>query len=319
VVDLRCVDLNLLVSLDAVLEERNVTRAAERLHLSQSSVSAQLARLRQVFGDPLLIPAKTGRGMVPTARALALVGPLKAALRGLEGVVRGRPTFDPMSECRSFQIAATDYAVVVLGLPLMDRLETVAGTGVRLAFRNVEPSRIAEQMERGEVDLLIGSERMVPATMKTRKVLTERFLMAQRKGHPRGRKALDLGSYCKLRHILVSTSGGSFHGFMDEHLEALKKKREVVLSVQQFTLVPEILRTTDYVCTLPSRLIQRFACSLDGFKLPFKTQGFALYAAWHTRNQQDPATKWLRDLVASCGGVPKGVESSSRSKSTGEG
>ncbi len=302
-VDLRSVDLNLLVSLDALLEERNVTRAAERLHLNQSSVSAQLARLRHVFGDPLLIPAANGRGMVPTARALTLVGPLHAALRDLEAVVRGRPTFDPMRERRTFQIATTDNAVVVLGLPLMDRLETVAGAGVRLAFRSVDPSRIAEQMERGEVDLLIGSERMVPAAMKTRKILSERFLMAQRKGHPRGREALDLDTYCRLRHVLVSTTGGSFQGFMDEHLESLGRERDVVLSVQQFTLVPEILRSTDCVCTLPSRLIQRFAHLLDGFELPFKARGFALHTAWHPRNQHDPATTWLRDRVADYGGA----------------
>ena len=148
--------------------------------------------------------------------------------------------------------------------------------------------KINEQMERGEIDMLIGSERMVPPPMKTRKLLEERFVMAQRKGHPRGNRALGLESFCQLDHILVSPSGGSFTGFMDEHLADLKRERRVMLSVQQFTLVPEILRTTDFVCTLPSRLAQRFAASLDIFELPFEAKGFALYAAWHPRSQNAP-------------------------------
>ena len=298
-IDLRSVDLNLLVSLDALLEERNVTRAAHRLHLSQSSVSAQLSRLRDVFGDPLLMPAATGRGMTPTARALALAEPLHAALKDLETVVRQRPSFDPKRDERTFQIAASDNATVVLGLPLMQRLKAAAGPGVRIAFRTSDATRVAEQMERGEIDLLIGSERMVPASMKTRKLLTERFVLAQRKGHPRGQKAVDLRAYCKLEHVLVSTSGGSFEGYMDEQLVSLRHKRNVVLSVQQFTLVPEILRTTDYVCALPSRLADQFSHIVDSFELPFKAEGFSLFAAWHPRNHSDPAALWLRDYVSS--------------------
>lgn len=297
-IDLRSVDLNLLVSLDALLDERNVTRAAHRLHLSQSSVSAQLSRLREVFGDPLLMPAATGRGMTPTARALALAEPLHAALKDLETVVRQRPSFDPKRDERAFQIAASDNATVVLGLPLMQRLKAAAGPGVRIAFRTPDATRVAGQMERGEIDLLIGSERMVPATMKTRKLLTEKFVLAQRKGHPRGKKALDLRAYCKLEHVLVSTSGGSFEGYMDEQLESLGRKRNVVLSVQQFTLVPEILRTTDYVCALPGRLAKQFSHIVDSFELPFKAEGFSLFAAWHPRNHSDPAALWLRDYVS---------------------
>ncbi|WP_341675281.1 LysR family transcriptional regulator [Niveibacterium sp. SC-1] len=300
-IDLRNVDLNLLISLDALLDTRNVTRAAERLHLSQSSVSAQLARLRQVFEDPLLIPAESGRGMTPTARAQALAVPLHAALKDLEAVVRRKPVFDPQRDERSFQIAASDNAVVVLGLPLMERLAALAGPGIRIGFRNAEAARLAEQMERGEIDLLLGSERMVPPSMKARRLIEEDFVMAQRKGHPRGTAGLDLDTYCRLPHVLVSTSGGSFHGFMDEQLEGLQRSRPVVLSVQQFTLVPEILRTTDYVSTLPRRLAARFAHLLDAFELPFAARGFSLYAAWHPRNHQDPANLWLRETLAQAG------------------
>jgi len=300
VVDLKGVDLNLLASLDVLIQASNVTRAAEAAGVTQSSMSAQLARLRRVFDDPLLIPAESGRGMVPTARALELAPQLAAVLKDIETLVRVKPAFDPRTSERGFHIAASDNAIVAIGLPLVAAVACAAGAGVRIAFHAPDASSVAQQMEAGAIDLLIGSERMVPTSMKARLLLEERFVMAQRKGHPRGAGALDLEAYCRLQHVLVSTSGGSFHGFMDEHLEKLGRQRSVVLSVPQFTLVPELLRTTDYVCTVPSRLAARFADTLDVFELPFRAQGFRLSMAWHPRNHADPGLGWLRELALEC-------------------
>lgn len=299
-VDLKGLDLNLLRSLAVLIDTRNVTHAAERLHLSQSAISAQLARLRAGFGDPLLIPSDSGRGMVATARALALAPALDGLLKDIEALVRGAPVFDPAADERTFHVAASDNAIVALGLPLVEAVWRSAGPGVRIAFRAPEAASIAQQMESGTIDLLIGSERMVPPTMKARELLAERFVLVQRKGHPRGTVALDLDGYCRLSHVLVSTSGGSFHGFMDEHLEKLGRARNVALSVQQFTLVPELLRHTDLVCTVPSRLAARFSNQLDTFELPFKAQGFTLHMAWHARNHADPAIRWLHDRLIEC-------------------
>ena len=297
-IDLRGIDLNLLVSLDALLAESNVTRAAQRLHLTQPAVSTQLARLRQIFGDPLLIPAETGRGMTRSTRALELMEPLHLALKNLEAVVRHQPSFDPHTDHRSFVIAANDNATAVLGQRLMEQLPTLAGPGVRIAFVVADQPSMATRLERGEIDLLLGSERMVPASMKARKLFDEHFVVVQRKGHPRGTAPLDLDTYCALDHVLVSTSGGSFHGFMDEHLDTLGRERRVVLSVQHFTLVPELLARTDYVSTLPARFAERYRERLDIFELPFEARGFTLFAAWPPRNQADPAHVWLRDTLA---------------------
>jgi DNA-binding transcriptional LysR family regulator len=290
--DLRRIDLNLLVSLDALLAECNVTRAAERLHLSQPALSAQLGKLRHIFGDPLLLPAETGRGMTPTARALALGAPLRSALKDLEAVVCHQPSFDPFTDVRTFQIAANDNAMTVIGLPLIETLAAHAGPGVRIAFRTPEVALIASQMERGEVDLLIATERLVPDNMKTRPLIDGRFVMAQRKGHPRGTGPLDLDAYCTLQHVLVAEIGGRLSGYVDEALDKLGRRRNVVLSVEKFMLVPEILRNSDYVCTLPATLMTRFAGALDMFE-----KGFRLGMAWHPRNHADPAVSWLRDLV----------------------
>ncbi|RDU96128.1 LysR family transcriptional regulator [Trinickia dinghuensis] len=301
-IDLRGIDLNLLVSLDALLEESNVTRAAERLHLTQPAVSTQLARLRQIFGDPLLIPAPSGRGMARSVRGTELMAPLKAALTQLEAVVRQQPSFDPFADTRRFTIAGSDQAVAVLGFRLMQSWATRAGPNVQLAFVAAEQSTSVERFERGERDLLIGSERMVPAWAKARKLYDERFVFVQRKGHPRGVAPPDLDAYCALDHVLVSTSGGSFFGFMDEHLQALGRARRVALSVQHFTLVPELVALTEYVSTMPSRLAARYRDTLDIFDLPFEARGFTMFAAWHPRSQLDPASVWLRETLVDMAG-----------------
>lgn len=290
-------DLNLLLALDTLLSERNVTRAAHRLSISQPALSAQLARLRRVFGDPLLIPADSGRGMVPTARALELEQPLRVALKDLETAVRREPRFDARSAQRAFHIAATDGATATVGLPLMERVAVQAGPGVRLAFRIADSARVATQLAGGEVDLLIVVERAVPQSSKARRLYQESFVMVQRKGHPRGRRKPTLDAYCALPHVLVSPEGGGFVGAVDEELVKLGRSRNVVLSVQQFLVVPEILRGSDLVCALPRRLAARFAGTLDAFELPLRVPGFAFACAWHPRNHHDPANRWLREQV----------------------
>jgi DNA-binding transcriptional LysR family regulator len=298
VADLGAIDLNLLMSLDALIEEANVTRAAARLNISQPALSAQLTRLRHIFGDPLLVPSETGRGMTPTTRALALKEPLHATLRDLEALVRRSAVFDPLTAERAFTIAANDNAIVMVGLELIDRIRRAAGPGIRLAFSGPPLDQATTRLERGELDLLIGSERSIPAGMKASKLFTDRYLMAQRRGHPRGCNAPTLDDYCRLEHVLVSSSGQSFHGFIDDKLKALGVRRSVAVSVHQYNLAPMVVASSDYVCTLPERFLLQFADRLDSFELPFETQTFGLLAAWHPRSQADSAHMWLREQLS---------------------
>jgi DNA-binding transcriptional LysR family regulator len=127
-------------------------------------------------------------------------------------------------------------------------------------------------------------------------LLEEPFVMAQRKAHPRGTTALDLDAYCALRHVVVSPERGSTRGYMDAYLERQGRQRNTVLSVPQAMMVPEILRTSDYVCTLPLMLLE-FSTVLDCFELPFQNEYYKLTLASHPRNHLDPAVRWLRDLV----------------------
>jgi DNA-binding transcriptional LysR family regulator len=295
--NLREIDLNLLVTLDALLAECNVTRAAERLGLSQPTASTQLAKLRELFDDPLLVPADKGRGMSPTARALGLQAPLHAVLRDLDSIVSLRPFFDPKRDARDFVIAGSDGANAVLGLPLIERLRRLAGPDVRVAFVAADDAKIAEQLESGRADLLIGAEGFLPQTVRTRMLVQERFVMAQRKGHPRGTGAIDLDGYCALEHLLVSPAGGSFTGFVDEILATQGRQRRVAVSVQQFLIAPEILAATDYVSALPSRLVGHHAARLDAFELPFAAESITLQMAWHPRFHTDSQHRWLREQL----------------------
>ncbi|MDR3468296.1 MAG: LysR family transcriptional regulator [Xanthobacteraceae bacterium] len=295
--DLGGIDLNLLISLDALIEEANVTRAAARLNISQPALSAQLTRLRHIFGDPLLVPSETGRGMIATTRALQLREPLHAALRNLEALVKRSAAFEPATATRTFTIAANDNAIVMLGLDLIDRMQRAAGPGIRVAFRGPAPEQALALLERGEVDLLIGTDRSVPPGIKASRLFADRYLMAQRRGHPRGDGPLSLADYCALSHVLVSSGGQSFHGFIDDQLKALGAQRKIAVSVHQYNLAPMVVAGTDHVCTLPERFLSRFAGSLDRFELPFETQTFSLLAAWHPRSHADPAHIWLRDQL----------------------
>ncbi|WP_417539918.1 LysR family transcriptional regulator [Marinobacter sp.] len=290
-------DLNLLISLDALLAERNVTKAAARLNISQPALSAQLAKLRVLFDDPLLLPADRGRGMIPTSRALSLQAPLRSALGKLDAVVQEQLGFDPKTSDRRFQIALGDNATQVIGLPLVTLISQKGGPGIRAAFSSPSYELNAKRMEEGEIDLLIDVLPTLPGNMKMRVLLEEPFVMAQRKNHPRGQTELGLDDYCELRHVIVAPEHEGIGGFMDAYLTKLGRKREIGLKVPQFLMVPEILLTTDFVCTLPRSLLHQFEHHFDVFDLPFQTDNFVLAMAWHPRIHADPGVRWLRDLV----------------------
>jgi DNA-binding transcriptional LysR family regulator len=180
--DFSSVDLNLLVSLDVLLAESNVTRAAARLHISQPALSAQLGRLRQLFNDPQLLPAESGRGITATARALALRAPLRSALADPGSVIGSEASFDPFSHQRPFQVAIGDNATTLIGLPLVELLGSRAGPGVQIAISMTDPEAVAAHLEEGEIDLPIDARRAIPDNAKTRVLLTQPFVMVQRKG-----------------------------------------------------------------------------------------------------------------------------------------
>jgi len=290
---LRNLDLNLLVTLDALLAEHNVTRAAERLHLSQPTVSIQLARLRDVFNDPLLLAGP--RGMRPTARAEELREPLRQALEALEQAVAPSTPFDPAQANQTWRIAASDYSESTILLPAIAGLGKVA-PATRLAVLQIIPALIARQAEQGDIDLAFHITVEAPPGLRRKSVFVENYLLAGRAGHPGLKGRLTVEKFCALNHVIVSPDGGGFHGVTDSALAELGMQRRVALSIPHFLFLESVLINTDLVALVPSRLV-RNSKTLQVVKPPLAIPGYEMLMLWHERVHRDPAHQWLREHI----------------------
>lgn len=292
--DLRRLDLNLLVTLDTLLAEHNVTRAAQRLNLSQPAVSVHLSKLRDALGDPLLLPGP--RGMRPTARADALREPLRQALDALAHALAPARPFDPAAALHTWRIAATDYGESTIVLPALRGLRSAA-PGSRLAVLELVPPRIARQAEQGEIDLAFDTSEGAAPGLRRRALFRERYVLAGRAGHPRLKRRPTPAQFCRLEHVVVSPEGGGFRGVTDEALSQAGLARRVVLSVPHFLFVIAALVDTDLVAMLPSRLV-RHTSGLQIVEPPVAVPGFEMAMLWHERRHRDPAHRWLREHIA---------------------
>ncbi|MFN3260115.1 MAG: LysR family transcriptional regulator [Pikeienuella sp.] len=293
--DMNRTDIDLLIALDALLEEESVTRAARRLRISQPAMSARLARLRALFGDRLLIPA--GRDLAPTTLAAGLKAPLREALAALDALVRERAAFEPETASATFRLIAPDSFAAAFAPGLVAALAK-AGPGLRLALLPFSPQGAWASLETGAADLAVLAAPPAPDAVG-RPLYRETFLMAQRSGHPRGEGPPDLEGFCALPHLLVSTEGGGFRGAADAALERLGRARRVVASVPSFLLAPQLLAGSDLVCLLPRRFAEALGPGFSLFEPPLALPDFPLSLFWHPRRQADPAHAWFRRLAVS--------------------
>ena len=291
--DIRALDLNLLRTLDALLDERSVTRAASRLSLTQPAVSGALARLREAFDDPLFVRAR--HGVLPTPRALALATPVKRLLADAEALVRP-PAFDPATAELLVSVSATDYGQRTLVRPFLTALRERAPR-VRVAVWPLEGGRVRDQLEHGDIDLAFTLPEEAPAPFHSRRLHDDRYVCALRAGHPAAAAGgLTLDRFCALDHVLVSPKGGGFRGATDVALEAVGRSRRVALSVPGFLVLPDMLRASDLVAVVPGRLLSEE----PGIALltpPLDIPGFTMIAAWHERTQHDVVHRWMRSLL----------------------
>ncbi|MDK8266806.1 LysR family transcriptional regulator [Pseudomonas oryzihabitans] len=290
---LRRLDLNLLVTLDALLVELNVTRAARRLNLAQPTVSLQLGRLRQLLDDPLLLPGP--RGMRPTARAAALREPLRQALAALDEALAPAAPFEPARAERTWRIAASDHSATTLLTPLLADLRQQA-PGIRLALLDKKPALLAEQLEGDRLDLALDVADTAAAGLRQRLLFTEHYLLAGRRGHPALQQPVSLETFCQLDQALVSPSGGGFASVTDRLLAEQGRERRVVLSVPHFATLASVLLVSDLVALLPAQIALNHP-GLQVQPLPLSIPGFDMLLLWPERLHRDPAHAWLRERI----------------------
>jgi DNA-binding transcriptional LysR family regulator len=297
---LSATDLNLLVALDALVAEGNVTRAAERVGLTQPAMSHALARLRKLFDDPLLV--RSPQGMLPTARALELVVPIRRALGDIDGALRQQPAFDPREARRTFTLACVDFGSLVIVPPLLARLRAEA-PGADLLVRQLRSDEIERQLAEGEVDLAVGVLYGEDEPwMVGQRLFTERFVCVVRADHPTAKGPLSLAEFVALEHALISPRGRQ-GGFVDRALAKLGHQRRVALAIPHFLAAPIVVATSDLILTVPERIARAFArmLPLRILEPPLEVEGFDVTQYWHGRQARDPAHAWFRALVAEVG------------------
>lgn len=291
--DIRTLDLNLLKALDALLDERSVTRAADRLSLTQPAVSGMLNRLRESFDDALFVRAQ--RGIVPTVRAEQLAGPVKRLLADIDALLQPE-AFDPLTANMTIRLASTDYALRAVVVPFLSVLREQA-PGIRVAVQPVDDSALQGQMDRGDIDLALVTPFASTPGLHTAALFDERYMCVMRADHPDARgKKLTMDRFCALDHALVSPSGGSFSGVTDDALAKLGRARRVTVSVTSFLVLPQILMSSDLIAVVPSRLVVGNA-GLVMVQPPVTIPGFSKILTWHERTHRDAGHRWVRSLL----------------------
>jgi DNA-binding transcriptional LysR family regulator len=292
--DLAALDLNLLVALDVLLTEQNVTAAARRLHVSQPAASHALRRARDLFGDPLLV--RRGNRLVRTTFAESLSEPLRSALAALDGVLANRLWFDPATDTRTIRIALTDYVGNLYLGPLIARVAAEA-PGVSVHASLLDSRSFAGQLDRGELDLVASG--LPRAAGVSREVLArEPYAVVGRRGHPVGER-LDLDGWCGWPHVVMSLASPETPGVVDEVLAKLGRTRRVAVRVPSFTTGAAVVAASDLLMTLPTRLAEREAQAHDlvVWEPPVPVPTLPVVAGWATRRDHDPALVWLRDKL----------------------
>jgi DNA-binding transcriptional LysR family regulator len=299
-------DFNLLVTLDALLAEGNVARAARRLRLSPSAMSRALARLRKTVGDPLLVRA--GRGLVPTPRALELRERVGRLVEDAEAVLRPAEKLDLGQLVRTFTLRTSEGFVENFGPDLIARVGREA-PGVRLRFVQ-KPDKESTPLREGIVDLETGvvGETISPE-VRARVLFRDRFVGVVRTGHRLGKGKMTPARYASGRHILVSRRGHD-GGPIDEALKALGLEREIVTIVGGFATALALARASDLVATVPERHTGNLRAGMASFPLPVAMPEITISLFWHPRLDADSAHRWLRDhlrevCAGQIGGKPR--------------
>jgi LysR family transcriptional regulator, nod-box dependent transcriptional activator len=295
--ELSGVDLNLLVAFDALIEERSVTRAASRLSLSQPGMSNTLARLRKMFGDPLLV--RQGITLVPTPRADALRQPVRDALAIIAGALDRQTGFDPGADRAMWTVSCSDYSLLMLIGPLVRRLAATApGVTIRVLPRSPDPIRLLRD---GAADLVIEPAEIMPeAQLASRRLFADRWLCCVWSGNSAVGDRMTLDAYLRLGHLVYSMGRGQPPSIVDRHLERSRMPRRIEFTVESFLLAPFLLEGTDLVTVVPERAVPhlRRTAAIRVLEPPVPLPAITEMLWWHPRHTANPAHAWIRGHIA---------------------
>jgi len=291
------VDLNLLVSLEALLAERSVTRAADRVGLSQPGMSNTLARLRKLFDDPLLV--REGLGLVPTPRAESLRQPLQEALSLIRHALDDRPGFDPATDQTTFTVSCSDYSLLMLIGPLVRRLAAAApGLTIQVMPRVPDAVRLLRD---GEADLVIEPVEIMPdVTLPRTRLFADRWLCCVWEGTVAVGDRMTLETYLRLGHVVYSGVRGHPVALPDTYLAQAKVPRRIEFTVESFLLAPFLLQGTDLVTLVPERAAAhlRRTAAVRFLEPPLHLPPITEMLWWNPRHTVDPAHAWLRARIS---------------------
>jgi DNA-binding transcriptional LysR family regulator len=292
--DIRAVDLNLLKAFDALIGERNVTRAAGRIGLSQPAMSHALSRLRGLFADDLFV--RTQSGMEPTAHAREIAPLVTTAIEHIEAALNLGVGFDPAKSAGIFTAGMAEYAEVALVGPLAAAFAREAPRAT-LRLLPLNGAEAGEQLERGGIDVAVAHLRGVPNSIESRTLLRDPFVVILRKGHPIAAAPLSIEAYAGQSHILVSPRGDT-SGAIDRILVDFGLRRRISLLVATYLALPAALAGSDLIATVPSRTARQIAATaeIEILPLPFDLSA-TMSMAWHRRAASEPAQAWFRSLL----------------------
>ena len=290
--NLRSLDLNLLLIFDAIYGERSISKAALKLHLSQPTVSNALARLRERLDDPLF--ERRAQGMLPTARARQLAEPIRQALNTLERGLRDDDSFDFARSDREFVIAVEDYGECVILPGFIRWLAEVAPT-LRIRIRAETGAQLKAELREGTVDLALDYFALPDSAYRSTCVLTETLMSLSRRDHPLLGERLTLDQYLAAPHVVLAAPANA-RPMIDLALAKRGLQRRIAVAVPHFISMPLMVQATDMIGTLPRRMAMLYA---DNFRLrahavPLRTPQFPVYLIWHEALEPDPGHQWFR-------------------------
>jgi len=288
-------DLNLLVVLDALLTEKNTTKAGQQIFLSQSATSGALARLRDYFGDPLLI--QSGQKMMLTPLAEGLVHPVRELLKQAESIITANAAFDPSTSTRTFRMNMSHYSATVLMPKVLERLHQTA-PGVRIEITMFQ-DEIPEALERGDLDFLIVPNEFKSPLHPSEDLFTDSYVCVAWSGNAAMGNSISLEQYLSTGHVVARFGHAQARAFDEIALNRAGHSRNVEVVVPDFALIPGLVVGSSLIATMHDRHARFYArfLPLKLLRMPVELPCFTAKIQWHRYHEHDPGTRWMHDLL----------------------